>query len=400
METAGKKILRATSQEEIQPLVDLCKAGKLFDVQEWIASGKTVNPPEYQNHRVSRKSPLEIAVETGFHSLVKVLLEGGAVIERAGYAGAMERALQMRRFDLIQLLVEHGYDVKSTPMDSVFAAWDADVMEYFIERGADVEKGNPLASALCSRIRTALRILKRYWDRFPSFQEQANIALRYHCREGNVKWVSLMLWAGADPYAPGSDTPECEFGPEYDGLSALGYAALYGHFEIFRLKKIRLNPSHPVAWEIMRFVSTEAGMEVLAKLLEKGMNPNNEENGGCSAIDSLLNHMSFGARHFRPSFAFDRGGADSSRTREMLKIIHLLARHGAKWVPKDTRQINAARKSLVSLAADYTIEFMWIMAKYQACKKSDIEQLLRTPKIKQHISRYQQRVSELLADWN
>ena len=31
--------------DEIKPLIDLCKAGKLFDVQEWITSGKPVNPP-------------------------------------------------------------------------------------------------------------------------------------------------------------------------------------------------------------------------------------------------------------------------------------------------------------------------------------------------------------------
>ena len=33
---------RAETYEEIKPLIDLCKAGKLFEVQEWIASGKTV----------------------------------------------------------------------------------------------------------------------------------------------------------------------------------------------------------------------------------------------------------------------------------------------------------------------------------------------------------------------
>ena len=39
------------------------------------------------------------------------------------------------------------------------------------------------------------------WADQPAVREQANIALRYHCKEGNVKWIALMLWAGADPYA-------------------------------------------------------------------------------------------------------------------------------------------------------------------------------------------------------
>jgi hypothetical protein len=67
-----------------------------------------------------------------------------------------------------------------------------------------------------------------------------------------MKWVSLMLWAEADPYARGSDSPEAEHDSEDEGLIALGFAALYSHYEVFNLKKIRLDPNHPVAWEIMR----------------------------------------------------------------------------------------------------------------------------------------------------
>ena len=36
---------RANDYDEIQPLIDLCKAGRLFDVQAWIADGKPINPP-------------------------------------------------------------------------------------------------------------------------------------------------------------------------------------------------------------------------------------------------------------------------------------------------------------------------------------------------------------------
>ena len=242
MPVASTGIRRAETQAEIQPLIELCKAGKLFEVQEWAAARKAVNSPIYPNHRASRRSPLEIAVERGFHSLVKVLLEGGAAIESTGYDGPVEKALDMRRLDLIQLFVGHGYDAKSVSMERVFATWDPKIMEYFIEKGADVEDGNPLAWALCSHIRTALPIFKQYKDRFPSFQEQANIALRRNCKEGNMKWVSLLLWAGADPYAPGCDDYQAALDDEDGGLSALGYAALWRHFEVFRIEKDSSRP--------------------------------------------------------------------------------------------------------------------------------------------------------------
>jgi hypothetical protein len=45
---------RTETYQEIKPLVDLCKSGKLFEVQEW-------------------------------HSLIKVLLEGGADINEPRY---------------------------------------------------------------------------------------------------------------------------------------------------------------------------------------------------------------------------------------------------------------------------------------------------------------------------
>ncbi len=391
---------RASTQEEIQPLVDLCKAGKLFEVQQWIAAGKVVNPPVYPNQRVRRRSPLETAIELGFHSLVKVLLQGGASIEATGYDSPMDKCLHMRRFDLVQLLVEHGYDAKSVSMETVFDTWDPEIMEYFIERGADVEEDNPLARALCSRIRTALRIFKQYKHRFPSFQEQANIALRHHCTEGNMKWVSLMLWAGADPYAPGSKNPndDCEPDPDDPGLSALAFAALYDHFEVFKLKSIRLNPDHPVAHEIMRYTDSEAGMDVLRTLLEKGMDPNDQENGGCSAIQSLLNNMSFDVSLYDWSFRADKRKIDSHRSREKIKLVHLLAKHGAKWVPKDSGQLNAARRSLLKLTPDYTVEFVWILSRYKACSRKAVEQLLRTPAIKKHASRFQDRLAELVSD--
>lgn len=80
-------------------------------------------------------------------------------------------------------------------------------MEYFIDNGADLETDYPLA-ALCSKIRTALGIFMRHRDRYPSFRDHLNMALRH---EGNLKWVSLLLWAGADPNKKGpEDLGDCE----------------------------------------------------------------------------------------------------------------------------------------------------------------------------------------------
>lgn len=103
---------RTETYEEIKPLIDLCKAGKLFEVQKWIASGKPVNgPPSISGYR--RKGPLEVAIGLGFHSLVEALLEGGAAINEPRY-NPLQHALWDKRLDLIGLLVKHGADYRST----------------------------------------------------------------------------------------------------------------------------------------------------------------------------------------------------------------------------------------------------------------------------------------------
>src|SRR3954451_7815997 len=111
---------RAPDKATIAPLIELCKAGRLFDVQQWIAQGKPVNPPPIPPKGARTKSPLEFAIERGFHSMVQVLLEGGAVQEPSGYDSPMNRALKARRLDMVQLLVEHGFDPKTVDMNEVF----------------------------------------------------------------------------------------------------------------------------------------------------------------------------------------------------------------------------------------------------------------------------------------
>lgn len=141
----------------------------------------------------------------------------------------MTMALEKRRLDIVKLLVEHGYDPANIDARRVLSNWDPEIMEYFIESGCNLEIGNPLAWALCNCIRTSLPLVKKYQDRFPSIRKQVNIALRHHCREGDAKWVSLLLWAGADPLCRGEDDPGQEADDEGGGLSALSFAALYNH---------------------------------------------------------------------------------------------------------------------------------------------------------------------------
>lgn len=81
-------------------------------------------------------------------------------------------------------------------------------------------------------------------------------------------------------------------------------------------------------------------------------------------------------------------------------MIHLLAKYGGRWRPVDRKDINSARRSLLKMSPDYTVEFAWIMQKYGGCARADIEALVRTPTMKQILSSQSRRLHEILDSWS
>ena len=76
-------------------------------------------------------------------------------------------------------------------------------MQLFLDGGADVVTEYPFTMAFSEKIRTALNRFVVYKRSHPELdlelQEQVDRALRFFGREGNLKWVSLLMWAGGDP---------------------------------------------------------------------------------------------------------------------------------------------------------------------------------------------------------
>jgi hypothetical protein len=401
-ETTGTvEIRRANSLADIAPLFDLCRGGRLFDVQVWIAAGKPLNPPIPPAKGGNYRTPLKIAIKAGFHSLVDVLLRGGATQEPGTeYGSPISLALEIRRLDMVELLVQHGCDPRSVDMTEVFRSWDPKIIQFFLGRDADLVSGMPFATAFCERIRTALRPYKELLAKRPELQEQGNIALRHHCKEGDSKWVSLLLWAGCDPLKPGHDEPGDFLPEEYEGLSAVGFAALYDHFEILSLKPIRTRLAKPDTLDFLPYLNHGEGVEVLRRLLENGLKPSELEGGGSSLIQRLI--ANFGSPFLRRD-SWSYGGcsskSDSEATRDAMKANHMLARHCARWAPQDRRDIASSRKALLCMTPDYTIEFVWIMSKYKSCDLAHARELVRTPTMRNHIGQHAPRLAEIFSGW-
>jgi len=345
---------QASTFDQIKPLVDLCKAGKLFEVQAWIKAGNPVVPPPPPAKGHTPRGPMEIAVELGFHSLIKVLLDGGAPAARFDDYCPLTHSLKHRRLDLVELFVQYGADPKTIDLGAVFDTWQPAIIDFFIDNGADMEKGYPLAEALCNRIRIALGTFKKYRARYESFPEQVNIALRYHCRHGNLKWVSLMLWAGGNPYATGiahpSENPE-----EHLTHTALELALLHRHPEILDIKGIILNPSDPSANKFLRYVCWLHNESLLVRLLDAGYAINDQPTGGSSLIMDCFETatISWGMPSYSPGKYID-----TAKARSCLAMVHVLFKRGARWIPPDNHNVNRLRRDLLRLTPDYTLDFI------------------------------------------
>lgn len=156
--------------------------------------------------------PLQIAMNRGFHSLVLLLARND--VGQAAKNDALSTAVSAGNLEFVELLVRHGADLSSLPYSEVLLSWKPSVIQFFLDRGADYVTGQPFTKAFVARIRTALRPYLECKRNHPELagepQKQADVALRHFCEAGNEKWISVMLWLGADPRAegPGPDHPD------------------------------------------------------------------------------------------------------------------------------------------------------------------------------------------------
>ena len=120
---------------------------------------------------------------------------------------------------------------------------DRALVAAFLERGADPLTDYPFARAFHQfRVKTTLGSYLDCRRSRPEvaiqLQEQADMALRQFCQEGNVKWASLLMWAGANPRSRGPALDDAEHldDPEWH-TTALEEACAFGSVEL--LKRLR-----------------------------------------------------------------------------------------------------------------------------------------------------------------
>jgi len=364
------------SPEDGKALVNLCRTGRLYAVEKWIAAGKPIRtPPQI------KKTPLHVAMELGFHSLIELLIRDEERFEVKNEA--LANAVDRKRLDFVELLVSYGADIRSVPLSDVLLTWEPRMIAFFLDRGADVITGAPFAVAFREKIRTALRPYVEYKKAHPEFaaglQEQADRALRHFCNEGDLKWISLLLWAGANPRSRGpdlddrwADDPECH-------TTALKEACSKGNLEV--LKKLKIDPHTDDLSELLSSAALTS-KETIEYLLSLGAKTNDKANGGSSALDRCLWRLGWGSHdsffNKRLSSKYDVSGA--------FECIRLLIERGAHWAPEDKTEVNSVRKALYQCEPAVVVDLIKLLARNKACPEETLEQLLDAPRMREHLS--------------
>jgi hypothetical protein len=115
--------------------------------------------------------------------------------------------------------------------------------------------------------------------------------------------------------------------------------------------------------------------------LDLGANPNDKPTGGSSALDSCFWRLSFGP--------FDPFGTKRLRSRydvhQALDGMGELVTRGAIWCP-DRERMNGLRRTLYGCEPGVVVDVLQLFTKHNACSRETIQELLRTPAMKQHLA--------------
>lgn len=325
--------------EDIKEMMALCRTGRVFEIQKQIAAGARIFPPlGYYT-----TNPFKVAVETGIHSLIEVFLQAGIPQEEKD---AAFHPVSENRLDLIELLAEYGADPSTVTSEDLLFCHNPMILRWFVRRGVDLETGYPLAKAFQYKNRQFLGIFMDHRDKLPTARAQAAMALRIHVRNGNEKWMGLMLWAGADPRETVLDLENPD--EDWSHGSALSDAVRYGRN--WFVNKVGLDPKRDNLSALLASCLIMEDVTIVQMLLEAGADPN-------EWIDDA-NPMSSLVRNF--AWSLDRSYFHSTRSVEVsAACLELAAKHGGRWTPQKDSDYFRFRRHLTSSPAYEVVPLLY-----------------------------------------
>ena len=202
--------------EKLKPLIKAVSDGNLDLVRKWIESGEPLYNPKARSASV-----LEVAAESGFFSMLELLLSVGGWEQYArALNSALEESVRIPHVDNARLLLDHGADPNSVGWYSIFASHKRDLVTVFLEHKkdtSDIDEGIDEAEWGTARalrdwlendrtmevplLRKMIELLDEIYENSTWYIGQTD----YKQREGQViaskraeRLFSLVRWTGVD----------------------------------------------------------------------------------------------------------------------------------------------------------------------------------------------------------
>jgi len=336
---------RPPISEDIKEVIALITQGKLFELRNRLAEGQRMRCPELG---IDAACCLFHACETGFHSLIEVLLT--AEWDQADKDHALEKALQAKRLDIVELLLANGADPKAVDFADVCATVNVELMERFLQAGCDPEANNAFARGLDrTKARPLLRFLRSHISAIPNLRNQASLALACASEEKKTRWAAMLVWAGADPHMKVPDQLHSGWDfPEYGGRTAAEIACGSGDVEL--VKVLRLTPSAEEAQWLFSAAAIRSSPDLLGEILRTV--PGNLINSGDPPSNDAVERFV----RYEPYSPWG-GTPDSERTDRSIRCLEMLLEAGARWAPKPD-DVTRLRRDFLRVSPRYAVRVL------------------------------------------
>jgi len=349
----------------VRDLSTLIKTGRLFSLQAALAGGdvETLTEREWENLAVH-------AVGTGFYSIVEVLLSSRPW-NPASLARALDRSVSDRRYDITELLLGSNASVSRVYTGDLFRTMDLNLITRFLRLGVDPAEQNAFASVLnATRAKSLLGIYRSLREEFPVLDAQVSLALSEAVREKNLRWISLLRWAGADPFRPVPYDLD-EKWRDNDLMTSAAERACWGdREEAFKLLKIQ--PTSEQALELLRHAAYDANIEVVRYLLRfvPKERVNETKRSSSAALEELV-------RQDHKDYGYERR-TQKERQERTLECVRAMLDHGACWNPDDS-DLRYARRGLGSHDGKYVVRIIRLLLYTEgACDPVRVWEFCRT----------------------
>ena len=359
--SAAKPSPRTTTDPaRLADLERLCRAGRLYDIEEWIRRGEPLQLAPGITQRGRRvSSAIDVAMETGNQALVLLLLCNG-YDPNTELPSPLDKALQARRYDLVDDLLAWGADPHQVDPEHLFATYDLALFERFWTLGVDFTDRHALAYYLSEHAnnKPLFGFVKRHLGDDVRFQRDLDMALGDHTARGNEKGVMLCLWAGADPHALVPPLRYLSYGlyDEEDEEDPDLHSAIYEACHEGRatlLRRMRPEPTRDDFHELYRVARSPEIVTELARLQAV------QDDG-----ELLQRHILISSWPFAPW--------SSTET------LRALFAHGARWRQGAPREIADVRRTVLGTSDGDFVDLMRLLTEDDYCSPEILAELGRT----------------------